>query len=86
MWIQFLRDTSYVFLEEPVILTTIEDLLWQAGQRDLLQNLLNIEKLAPQSLPPELWGFFPYYSRLLKITGFLLIDKFGPLFETQNNG
>jgi hypothetical protein len=34
MEIQFLRDTTYIFLEQSLILTTIEDLLWQAGQRE----------------------------------------------------
>jgi hypothetical protein len=34
MEIQFLRDTTYIFLEQSIILKTIEDLLWQAGQRN----------------------------------------------------
>jgi len=67
MEIQLLRDTTYIFLEQSIILTTIEDLLWQAGQKNLLLNLLNIEKLAPQSLPPDCGAFF-YLSGPVRIS------------------
>jgi hypothetical protein len=30
---QFLPDITYIFLQQAVILKTIEGLLWQAGQR-----------------------------------------------------
>ena len=55
---QSLRYTTYIFIEGFDKLTTIEDLLWQAGLRQSSSKPPKNRKLAPQPLPPELWGFF----------------------------
>jgi len=48
-------EAPRIFLDQSIIVSTIEDLLWQAGVRDnLLQSRLKIEKLAQQLHPPEL--------------------------------
>ena len=56
--IQSLRNSTYVFIEGFVKLITIEGLLWQAGLRQPSSKPPKNRKLAPQPLPPELWGSF----------------------------
>jgi hypothetical protein len=55
---QSLRDTTYIFIEGFDKLTNIEDLLWQAGLRQSSSKPPKNRNLAPQLLPPELWGSF----------------------------
>jgi len=56
--IQSVRYNTYIFIEGFDKLTTIEDLLWQAGLRQSSSKPPKNRKLAPQLLPPELWGSF----------------------------
>ena len=56
--IQSLRNTTYIFVEGFDKSTTLEGLLWQAGLRQASSKPPKNIKLAPQFLPPELWGSF----------------------------
>jgi hypothetical protein len=56
--IQSLRYTTYIFVEGFDKLPTIEGLLWQAGLRQASSKPPKNINLAPQLLPPELWGSF----------------------------
>jgi hypothetical protein len=66
--IQSLRNTTYIFVEGFDKLTTIEDLLWQAGQREPSSKPPKNRKAVPHSLYLLTVGLFFYKLRLTALS------------------
>jgi hypothetical protein len=80
--LNFLPDPTYIFLEEPDILQTIEGLLWQTTWRDIKGLLWQADLRQSSSKPPKK-NFAPWLCPP-SVVGFFLSRMYGEYTMQKN--